>query len=166
MGENEKKVPWYDKIEAAIIIVLMIAMTAILFVNVVTRFGFKYTASWTEQAARIMFVWVTFAGVSLADKTCSHLQVNVVDMIFGKRAKYLYWIGDIITIVFCAYISYMIFQVMMTVLASKQTFAAIKWLPSWILYLPGVLGMLGLVARIIQRNVRALRAAKNKEVQA
>ena len=61
-----KKAPWYDKIEKAVIIVLFIIMTVILFVNVVTRFGFGYTASWTEQAARILFTWMTFCGVSLA----------------------------------------------------------------------------------------------------
>ena len=81
----DKKAPWYDKIEIAMIIVIFSILTVILFVNVVTRFCFHYTATWSEQAARYLFVWMTFAGVSLAGKTSSHLQVTVANMVFGEE---------------------------------------------------------------------------------
>ena len=41
----DKKAPWYDKIEIAMIIVIFSILTVILFVNVVTRFCFHYTAT-------------------------------------------------------------------------------------------------------------------------
>ena len=58
--------------------------------------------------------------------------------------------------------SFKIFKVMQTVIMTKQTFPAIPWLPSWILYLPGVLGMLGLSLRTVQKRVR-LAAQERKE---
>ena len=167
---EKKKTPWYDNIEKAIIIVLFLVMLAVLFCNVVTRFCFSYTPSWAEQAARILFVWMSFAGTSLAGMTGSHLQVTAASMVVGeKRFNYILWIGDIIVVLFGLFMAYKIYGVMMTVMASGQTFPTIRWLPSWVLYFPGVMGMLGLSARIIQKRVRyirARRAAADKEVQA
>ena len=37
------------------------------------------------------------------------------------------------------------------------------WLPSWTLYLSGVLGMAGFTLRVIQRRCRTAAAAKHKE---
>lgn len=165
MNEKKKKEPWYDRIEQTIIIILLTIMTIILFANVVTRYIFSYTPSWTDQASRIMFVYATFAGVSLAGKTGAHLRVSAVTMVVGeKRGKIFFWLGDIITIGFSVFIAYKIFGVMTMVMSTGQVFTPIPWLPAWILYLPGVLGMLGLAARIIQGRVREIRAEKaNKE---
>ena len=115
----DKKAPWYDKIEIAMIIVIFSILTVILFVNVVTRFCFHYTATWSEQAARYLFVWMTFAGVSLAGKTSSHLQVTVANMVFGEeRAKTVFLIGDIIVVLFGCLLTYKIFGVMMRVMST------------------------------------------------
>lgn len=159
-----KKRPWYDEIERTIIIVLFIVMTMILFVNVVTRYIFSFTFSWAEQAARILFVWMTFAGVSLAGMSSAHLQVTVVNMVLGeKRGKYVFWFGDMVVVIFSLFLSYKIGTVMMRVKATNQVFPSIPWLPAWPLYLSGVLGMLGFAVRIIQRRVREVRELKRKE---
>lgn len=164
---EEKKTPWYDKIEKVIIIVLFSIMTVILFVNVVTRFGFSFTATWTEQAARILFVWMTFAGVSLAGMSSAHLQVTVANMVLGeKRGKAVFWIGDIIVVLFSLFLAYKIALVMLKVMTTGQVFPSITWLPSWTLYLSGVLGMIGFSLRILQRRVRELKSAKRQEVKA
>ena len=160
----DKKAPWYDKIEIAMIIVIFSILTVILFVNVVTRFCFHYTATWSEQAARYLFVWMTFAGVSLAGKTSSHLQVTVANMVFGEeRAKTVFLIGDVIVVLFGCLLTYKIFGVMMRVMSTGQVFPAMTWLPSWTLYLSGVLGMAGFTLRVIQRRYRTSVAAKHKE---
>ncbi len=160
----DKRAPWYDKIEIALIIVIFSVLTAILFVNVVTRFCFHYTATWSEQAARYLFVWMTFAGVSLAGMTSAHLQVTVVNMALGeKRAKSVFVVGDVIVVLFAAYLTYKIYGVMLRVMSTGQVFPAMTWLPSWTLYLSGVLGMAGFAIRVIQRRVRMMRAAQGKE---
>lgn len=159
-----KKVRWYDKIEKTLIVMLFLVMLAILFVNVITRFCFSYTASWSEQAARIAFVWMSFAGVSLAGMYGSHLQVTVASMILGeKRARCVFLIGDIVVILFGLFMAGKIYEVMQTVIMTKQTFPAIPWLPSWILYLPGVAGMLGLSIRVIQNRYRSIVNSRKED---
>lgn len=70
------KTPWYNKIEMAIIVVLFSCMTLITFGSVVSRYCFSFTFSWAEQLTRVMFVWITFAGISLAGLRGAHMRVS------------------------------------------------------------------------------------------
>lgn len=163
---DKKKNPWYDNIEKVLLLILLSVMLVILFVNVVTRFGFKYTATWSEQAVRLMFIWASFTGTSLAGMTGAHLRVTICTMVLGeKRGKKLMLAGDVLLVVFCWYLAYKIFGVMMVVFETKQTYPAIPWLPVWQQYFAGVLGIIGLSLRIIQARVRMFRSAKQNAVQ-
>ena len=96
----KKKTPWYDLIEISIIVVLFSCMTLILFASVVSRYCFSFTFSWAEQLTRVMFVWITFAGISLAGKRGAHMRVTAITLVIGeKKGKYVFWLGDLITIV-------------------------------------------------------------------
>lgn len=86
-------------------------------------------------------------------------------MILGeKRGKLAFIAGDIICVIFGLFLSYKIFAVMRNTMLTNQTFPAIPWLPTWVLYLAGVLGTLGFSVRIIEREVRSIRGSK-KEVE-
>ena len=65
------------------------------------------------------------------------------------------------------YLSYEIFQLMSMVKAQGQVLSALPFVPKWIMYLAGVLGMAGMSIRIIQRRSRELigKASNRKEEQ-
>ena len=75
----------------------------------------------------------------------------------------MFLIGDVIVVLFGCLLTYKIFGVMMRVMSTGQVFPAMTWLPSWTLYLSGVLGMAGFTLRVIQRRYRTAVAAKCKE---
>jgi TRAP-type C4-dicarboxylate transport system permease small subunit len=163
---EEKKIPWYDKIEKSVIIVLFTCMVAIIGFTVFSRYIFGYTPSWAEQASRIMFIWISFAGVSWAGATGAHLRVTAVTMFAGEKvSKIFLLIGDLITMGFGLFIAYKMLFIIQTVVEKGQTFASMQWLPAWILYVPAVAGMIGLPARIIQTRYRAYKQAKNEAVE-
>lgn len=164
---EKTKTPFYDKIEIAIIVVLFTAMVAISGFTVISRYCFSFTFSWAEQITRIMFVWLTFAGISWAGLHGLHMRVAVLANLVGTRGgRALLFLGDVITILFSIYMSYKIYGVMMVVYARKQMFSAIPWMPVWIMYLAGVVGLAGLALRIIQRQVRGRsRPAADAAVQ-
>lgn len=53
--------------------------------------------------------------------------------------------------------AYKIFGVMMVVVNRGQLFATVPWIPVWVMYLAGVLGMIGLSLRVIQSRLKYLR---------
>lgn len=152
--DEKKKTPWYDKIEWFIIVVLFTCMTAITFSTVVTRYLFNFTLSWAEQMSRLMLVWISFAGISWAGKINAHNRVTAVAVVFSKKPKIataLLTIGDLIAVAFGIYMAVQTGSVMIMIYKSKQLLPSMQWCPKWVMYLPGVLGMLGFSARILQR---------------
>ncbi len=160
----KNKVPLYNRIEEFIIILLLTAIVIILTVSVFTRFVLSFTFSWAEELSRFLLVWAMCAGISWAGKTGEHLTVTALANAFHKKApgveSVIFWIGDILCVLFCAYMSYRLWVVTATVMKSHQVYTSMPWLPKWLMYFAGVLGLIGLCIRIIQRRVIELLAKK------
>lgn len=156
MEENRKKVPFYNQIEKYMIVSMFLVMTVIIALNVVTRFVFNFTLSWGEQLARLLLVWTSFAGISWAGMINAHMRVTALSLMFKENPKIfetIYFLGDIVAVIYGFYLSWQIFGVMMLVKNQGQVLSALPLVPKWIMYLAGVLGMAGMSIRIIQRRV-------------
>ncbi|MGB4438418.1 MAG: TRAP transporter small permease [Sedimentibacter sp.] len=68
-----------DYIIKKIIAVLLMAMTAILFSQVIARYLMGSGLSWSEELVRYMCVWVIFMGSTCAAKDGSQIAVTVLD---------------------------------------------------------------------------------------
>jgi len=157
----KEKEPWYNRIEAVMIMVLLTIMTVIMFFSVVSRYFFNFTFSWAEQVTRIMFVWATFAGISLGALRSAHMRVSAISLITGeKRSKYVFVFGNIVAAVFGFVISYYMFNCMMNAFRNNQTFTAVPGLNVGYMYLGGVIGMIGFGIRCVQGIVNELKAGK------
>lgn len=155
---DKEKIPFYDRIEIGMIIFLFTSMIIITFFTVCSRYLFSFTFSWAEQVTRIMFVWMTFAGVSLAGKLGVHMRVSALASLLGEKlGSFIMLAGDCIAIFYGFFMSYKIFGIMQVVIHRGQIFATVPWIPVWFMYLAGVLGTAGLSLRIIQARVRYYR---------
>ena len=155
MEKTEKKEPFYNQIEKYIIVCMFLVMTIIIALNVVTRFVFSFTLSWGEQLARLLLVWTSFAGISWAGKINAHMRVTALSLAFNKDPKIfetVYLVGDVIAVGYGIYMSYEIFRLMNLIRNQGQVLSALPFVPKWIMYLAGVLGMAGMSIRIIQRR--------------
>lgn len=162
-----KKDAWYNKIEKYIIIVMFIIMIAITAFNIFSRTIFKFTISWGEQLARLLLIWISFAGISWAGMLDIHMKVTAISLVTKNHIKIydiIYAIGDLVAVLYGFYLSYQIGRVMMMTAQQHQVLSAMPWCPKWVMYLAGVLGMAGMSIRIIQRRVIALKHNK-KEVK-
>ena len=163
--ENQRE-PFYNKIEKAIIITLMIVMLVLLSVTILTRFCFSYTSSWTEQMVRLLLVWISFAGISWAGMLDVHMKVTAISLLTKKNPKifeYILMVGDAVAVVYCFYLAYRIGVTMGVTIEQYQVFTAMPWCPKWVMYLAGVLGMAGCGLRIIQRRGNYFRAKGGKQ---
>jgi TRAP-type C4-dicarboxylate transport system permease small subunit len=148
---EKKKESFYEKIEIAIILILFTLMVVVIAFSVTSRYIFSFTFSWAEQFTRLMFVWVTFAGISLAGKRGAHMRVSAITMVVGEKAgRWVFILGDAVCALFGFFISYKIYGIMMVAIQRKQVFTAMPWMPVWIMHLAGVIGMAGFAVRCIQ----------------
>jgi TRAP-type transport system small permease protein len=79
---------WIDKAAAAyckllelLLVLLLAAMVAMVFGNVVLRYGFNSGITFSEELSRWAFVWMTFLGAIVALKDNGHLGT---DMLIGR----------------------------------------------------------------------------------
>ena len=162
-----KKEPFYNRIEEFIIVVLLTAIVIILTISVFTRYVFHFTFSWAEEMSRFLLVWAMCAGISWAGKTGEHLTVTALANVFHKKypevERMIFWIGDILNVLFCAYMAYRLWNVTFTVMNSHQVFTSMPWLPKWLMYFAGVLAMIGLCIRVIQKLVGECLAKKEEK---
>jgi C4-dicarboxylate transporter DctQ subunit len=96
-----------DYIEEGIIVIGLAVMTAMNFINVLSRYFFHQSISYTEEVVIIIFVWVTMMGISAGYKRHAHLGMSfVTDHLpaAGKRVAILFSaICSIVLIVFLVY---------------------------------------------------------------
>ena len=160
-SETKKKEPFYNRIEFAIIVCFFTIMVIITAFTVFSRFFFAFTFSWAEQLTRLLFVWVSFAGVSWAGKLGAHMRVAVITMILGeKRGRYMFWVGDTIAIMVAGYLAFRIGGIMVMTYQRSQFFSAMPNVPVWLMYLAGVLGMVGFSCRVIQSRIIEIRSLR------
>jgi TRAP-type C4-dicarboxylate transport system permease small subunit len=58
--------------------VLMLAMVTITFTQVIARYAFSNSLSWSEEAGRYIFVWMTFFGAAMAVRNRQHVNLDML----------------------------------------------------------------------------------------
>jgi len=66
---------------------LVVAMVVLLFIQVVGRYAFANPPDWTEELARMVFVYLTFVGGALAIVRNAHLRIESFHSRLSPRSK-------------------------------------------------------------------------------
>lgn len=74
-------------IENAVIILGLSAMFLILLAQVIMRYVFSRPLTWSEEAARFIFVYVSFIGISYAYRQKGHIRMEVVVNLFPQAVR-------------------------------------------------------------------------------
>lgn len=140
----------FEHFEEAVLSVNFVVMTAICFVQVVTRYIFHYSMPWSEEALRALFVWSSCLGISLGFRTKSHLGVDaLVNLFHGKFKKALAIIAYVIVLAFCVVIIYYSAKVTGKQFTTKQKTIAMG-LPIAYISVSLIVGFALTIVRIIQ----------------
>ena len=82
--------------EAGVIVILVIALTAITFAQVATRYVLGDPLIWSEEAARYLFVWVAMIGAALAIREGGHFGL---DLLIRRLPAAKPVVGPVVTVV-------------------------------------------------------------------
>jgi len=70
-----------------VLVALLAGMAAMVFANVVLRYGFNSGLNISEEMSRYFFVWLTFIGATLAFRDHQHIGVETVVRLLGPRGR-------------------------------------------------------------------------------
>lgn len=91
-----------DNFEEYFCVWSMAIMTILIFIQVVMRYVFSNSLSWSEEMARFIFLWLSWIGASYAVKEREHFRVEMfVNMIKGRARIYSEYIVLVVWFLFC-----------------------------------------------------------------
>ena len=155
MGKDNKQFDWkkflldIDQYFSALIFVIIMIL---LFVQVISRYVFKHSFTWTEELGQLLFVWMTYLGVSSAVTYRKHLRIDaLLNAVPFKAKKAMLIISDIIFIIFNIYLIFPFVQLIGTIGSSKTPILGIpKAISYWLIPVILVFSCFKLVLDIIK----------------
>lgn len=130
---------WFNSFERSVLTITLIIMVIVIFTNVVMRYIFNNSLSWSEELARYMFVWFSWMGVSAGLKDGEHLRVELLSTKLRRRGLFksdtaVTLLVDLIWLVTTLVVAFYGFEVVSSQMALHVVTPAMK-LPVWIAYL-------------------------------
>jgi TRAP-type C4-dicarboxylate transport system permease small subunit len=85
-----------------ILILLLAGMALMVFGNVVLRYGFNQGINVSDEMSRYFFVWLTFIGAVVAFREHSHLGVESLVAMLGRKGRIACMILSNLVIILCS----------------------------------------------------------------
>jgi TRAP-type C4-dicarboxylate transport system permease small subunit len=158
MDTLKRAARYYDKIEERILVASFVVTVSIVSLQVIMRYVFNNSLSWSEELTRFIFVWQVWMGTSVACKNNNHIRVEILLSLLKGRAKTAYLLlGDIIVLVFTAFLIYDGF-IVVNRFAARQMLSPAMQVPLFVVYLSLPVSSIFVCARLFPRVVMEMRS--------
>ena len=121
-----------DRFVDTISLIMLTAMVIIITFQVVSRYFFSYTPSWSEEISLIFLVWLSFLGIAVGFREKLHIGVGLIVNMLPDKIQDLFDIFAKALVVIVGVI-FIMSGWKFTILMSNSTMAGTK-LPSSVLY--------------------------------
>ena len=146
-----------DYLEETILLILLVLMTCIMGIQIVSRYVFQNSLTWSEELVRYMFVWSAFLGVPFCIKHGLSIKVDQFRNLFPiPLQKVLMYIDKIIIFVLFLVLFIYSFTVVKATYLSGQTSPAMQ-LPMWTVQISVTVSSLLSMIRSIQNLSHLVR---------
>lgn len=78
---------WLDRLQDGVLIALIVAMAAVVNLQIISRYLFDHPFMWAEEVTRLTLVWVTFLGGGLLLRRGSEIMVDSFVALLPARAR-------------------------------------------------------------------------------
>ncbi|MBQ8562849.1 MAG: TRAP transporter small permease [Firmicutes bacterium] len=148
-----------DKAEDICLVTMFILMVAAIFLQVIMRFIFNNSLTWSEELGKFIFVWISWLGISLAERKNEHIKITLVtDRLSPKWRTVCEIAASICVLLILGVIVY--YGVELVVFQQRVHYAGIKISTSWG-YLSLVLGCGFMMLRVIGGIIRNIGNLKS-----
>ena len=137
------------------LIVGFVAMTLVIFLQVIFRYFLLQSLSWSEEVARYLFVWLTFLGASVVARSQSHITVeSVVNRIKPESLrKGVQTLAALLTLTFVYVLMTEGFDASIEIVELEQVSPSLPWLSLGWIYFAIPLGSLFMGLNIVEQTI-------------
>lgn len=87
-----------------LVVIILAAMSCLVFLNVVLRYGFNSSINVTEEVSRYLFVWLAFLGAILAFSENQHVSVTMLAAKLSESKRKILSLFTDAAMLFCCYL--------------------------------------------------------------
>lgn len=140
-------------------------MTLLTFMQVLFRYVFKESLSWSEELSTYFFIWLTFIGASIATREKTHINVEAfVSSIKSPKIKKAFMIfANILSMLFLIVLVVYGFNIASQILKFKQTSASMPFLQIGLIYFAVPIGSLIMFTNLLEINISILKGEEKIE---
>ena len=151
----KKVLTWLDLyLEETVLVILLIAITLVMTLQIVMRYIFNYSLMWPEEFNRLCFIVSAFFTMGYAIRKKKMLRVDIVMTLVPKRlATVIDFIGKVISLVFYVYIFFFGVVVFTTNSFKQSATTPALGVPWYIVYTVVCIGFGLAVVRSVQELV-------------
>ncbi|MDY4281436.1 MAG: TRAP transporter small permease [[Pasteurella] mairii] len=146
-----------EKTLKTVSILALCSMILLVFFNAILRYFFDSGIAWSEEFARICFVYMIFLGIILVAKERGHLTVDIVvsTLPAGYQVFFLF-LADILVLISLSLITYGAYQLMLLTYTQKMPATEIS---SSVLYFAAVISAISYFLIIFTNLVKHIKWA-------
>lgn len=149
-----------EKLEEWILAATMVVMVVLIFVQVITRYIFESSLSWSEELARYVHIWQIWIGASLAIRKKEHIKVEAFKKLFKEKGqKIIELISLILWFTLAVFLAVAGTDLVTTMFARGQDSPAMQ-MPMWAIYSAIPIGGFLMSIRLIQQIYFLLKPEK------
>ena len=153
----KKVIGFYNSLEAHLLVISLAFTTLLIFVQVVMRYVFNNSLSWSEELARYVFIWQIWLGTSVSMKGNDHIRMDMLsNKLKGRGKLVLAIVANVILLLFCVFLVKYGFDLVMSMKARGNSSTALK-IPMWIVYASLPFSQLVVGLRIIGQIVTSVK---------
>lgn len=161
----KKTLHWLNEnLEEFLLVILLIGMTLIMGIQVLCRYAFGMSLSWSEELTRYLFIWCGFLSVSYCSKKCLSIKIEQFVAIFPRRTKaFIKVVNHTIELIFFIYMIPFAYSYMMSAVSSGQVSPACS-IPMYYVQAAPFVSFILVAFRILQRWIIEFRVARGENV--
>lgn len=164
MSAIKKLENFYNKAEEYLLVFSLAFTVVLVFIQVVMRYVFNSSISWSEELCRYIFIWQVWLGASLAFRDNQHISISMIRDKLNGRAQAIYnLIGNLITFGFNIFLTVYGFQLVGKMIQRGVLSSGMR-IPLYFIYLSVPLSALIILFRILKNMYGDVLAIKNNDV--
>lgn len=148
-----------EHVETYLGTILLLTFSVLVLVQVVMRYVFENSLTWSEEISRYAFVWFVYVSASYAVRYQRHVKFNVLVDLSGKASpileRLLRLLALLLWVTFLIVLFVLAVELVRNQIRSGQVSPA-NQVPMWMVYLGLPVGLALMSFRVIQHVVRSV----------
>ena len=109
----------FNQVEEAISVLIFALLVLDVFIGVIWRYVLNNSLVWTDELSRLLFVWITWLGLSVGEAHKEHIKISMfTDRLPFRVAHVVNILANLITIAIAAIVAYYVIVVSNTMAGS------------------------------------------------